>query len=176
MKVEAVKKHMLSINPSCKVTCNSNSIQDVSDIKGIIASSDIVINTIDCHQTYFDIIENGRKCEKLVLCPYNPGFSGFLLAFSQDSCASSEVFDLSEELNDMTISKQVLDNFPQLNTLKNLGITSREFIDSVSSQGYFPQFIVGAAMSSALVLATIVEYLSGNAIKLAPDVSYLNTI
>src|SRR5690606_20094577 len=112
MKAEALKNKILKINPSCSISINTHYIRKSGDVETEIENNDIVINTIDCNKLYFDIIEYARNKHKLVICPFNPGFAGMAICFTYDSAASYEMFDLTRELNDIEISRQLFDKFP----------------------------------------------------------------
>jgi molybdopterin/thiamine biosynthesis adenylyltransferase len=174
-KSSAIKNKLLQINPDCIITASETYVKDIQDVTAIIDASDIVINTVDCNKVYFDIIEYARAKNKLVLCPFNPGYAGLVICFNHESASSSEVFDLEKtRLDDYEISKQLFDKYPQMQTLKQAGSTSDEFLNNAKKNGYFPQINIGALITTALILSIIVRYLKNETIELAPHISYLN--
>lgn len=174
-KVNVTKEKILSINPNCQITVNSSYLQLQEDYQHEIENCDIVINTVDCNQVYFDIIEYSRKMNKLVICPFNPGFAGLVICFNQNSTAASQVFDLGcQNLNDIEISKQLFDKFPQIQTIKQANTTCDEFLNNTTQKGYFPQINIGALITTALTLTTLIKFLKKEPISLAPNISYLN--
>lgn len=170
-KAEVLKERILKINPSCHVYSNNTYINTQDDFIEQIDNSDIVINTVDCNQTYFDIIEYARSKNKLVICPFNPGFGGFILCFNQHSAPSHETFDLSGELNDIEIARQLFEKYPEMMTLREAKSTADEFLLNASSC-YFPQIGIGALITTALTLTTMVNFLAGETITLAPNILY----
>jgi hypothetical protein len=174
-KVEALARHVKAINPGCAVTVRTDRVDSVECVREVIAAHDVVIITTDSDRIYFDIVEHGRRTGKLVLCPLNPGFSGVVIAFSDQSAPADAVFDLSGELSDLTIAQQVLARFSDLSTLKDVGMTADAFIRRVEEQGHFPQMVIGAAATGALVLSALVDYVAGNPLRLAPQYYAFNT-
>lgn len=164
-----LKQKMLAINPLSNITHEIDYVDDIDDIKDVINSSDIIINTIDCNRTYFDLIEYSRLRGKLVICPFNPGFSGLVLNFTKDSASVYNIFDLEKELDDFEISKQLFQNYPQLKTLKEANSTSESFLNNAKAS-YFPQIIIGASITCGMVLSTIVNYLNEKPIIKMPTI------
>lgn len=134
----------------------------------------MIINTVDCTSLYFDIIEYGRQQDKLVICPFNPGFGGLVIFFNKYSAQVSEVFDLSfpSSLNDIEITRQLFKYYPDLKTLEQAQHTQEGFLKNVSMYGYFPPIAVGALHTASFVLTGILNYIEGKPIDLAPKLVY----
>jgi len=174
-KVEALARHAKGINPGCAVTVRTDRVDSVDSVREVIAAHDVVIITTDSDQTFFDIVEHGRRAGKLVLCPLNPGFSGLVIAFSDRSAPAGDLFDLTGALSDLTMARQVLARFSRLSTRADIGMTADAFIQRVEDQGHFPQMVIGATATCALVLSVLVDHVAGNPIRLAPDYYAFNT-
>lgn len=122
------------------------------------------------------VIEYARSKNKLVLCPFNTGFSGLVICFSKDSASSDQTFDLKKSrLDDHEIAKQLFEKYPEVTTLKQANKSNDAFFENVTKKGHFPQINIGALISTALVLTNIVKFIKGEAIKLAPAISYLDS-
>ena len=175
-KAAILKNKILAINPLCNIEANTNNITNINDCLGQINKGDIIINTIDCNRTYFDIIEYTRTQNKLVICPFNPGFSGLTIAFNQSSCSSYELFGINHKhhLNDLEIARQLFIKYPQINTLKQVNQSLENFLETITTRGYFPQITIGALITNALVLTMIIKFLNDESIALAPNIAYLN--
>lgn len=174
-KAHAVKEKIILINPDCEVSINTSYIKTKEDYQHEIDKCDIVINTVDCNQIYFDLIEYARTKNKLVICPFNPGYAGLVICFNKKSAATNQMFDLeTQHLDDHEISKQLFAKFPQMQTLKQANTISEEFINKSIQQGYFPQINIGALITTALTLTTIIKFLKNEEIILAPEIFYLN--
>ncbi|WP_162265598.1 ThiF family adenylyltransferase [Legionella santicrucis] len=173
-KAVALKNKLLAINSLCDIQANTNYIKSIHECSEQINQGDIIINTIDCNKTYFDIIEYARTQNKLVICPFNPGFSGLAVAFNQNSCSSYEFFGINHQyhLNDLEVAKQLFIKYPQINTLKQANQSLDQFLETITTQGYFPQIIIGALMTTALVLTMMIKFLNDEPIALAPDIDF----
>ncbi|MBX9702877.1 MAG: ThiF family adenylyltransferase [Silvanigrellaceae bacterium] len=175
-KVDALKNNLLNINPLCQIETQKGYINQLSDISEHICQSDIIINTVDCKQIYFDIIEYGREKDKLVICPFNPGFGGLVFLFSKQSVSASEVFDLNNgfQLNDIEISRQLFEKYSKIKTISQAGQTINGFLDNVIVNNYFPQMIIGALQTTAFITTNIVKFIQNKPIRLAPDFFYID--
>lgn len=175
-KTEALKANLLKINPFCHIVTHTERLSSLETIIEQLAASDIIINTIDCTSLYFDIIEYGRQTDKLVICPFNPGFGGLVIFFNKHSAKASEVFDLSSPstLNDIEITRQLFEYYPDLKTLEQAQQTKEGFLKNVTTYGYFPQIVVGALQTTVLILSSIVDFLEGRPVTLAPKLVYLD--
>lgn len=176
-KASVLKKRILAINPHCRISSSEKYIQNMSDAAAIVDNSDIIVNTIDCTRVYFDLIDYARQKNKLVLCPFNPGFSGMLLAFTADSASPHDIFDTRDDskLNDHAVAGQLFENFPEIRAPQQASLSADAFLRQVAVNGYFPQINIGALLTTALTLTTIVKYLKNEAIKLAPGISCLDS-
>jgi molybdopterin-synthase adenylyltransferase len=56
-KANVLKTRLLRINPLCSISVTTNYIDKLEDFEETIKNTDIIINTVDCNKTYFDIIE-----------------------------------------------------------------------------------------------------------------------
>lgn len=175
-KAEALKANLLKINPFCQVMTHTERLSSIVPPIEQLETSDIIINTVDCTPLYFEIIEYGRRNNKLVICPFNPGFGGLVILFSKQSVEASEVFDLRSpsSLNDLEITRQLFENYPDLKTLEQARQTKEGFFQNVSTYSYFPQIVVGALQTTAFVLTSIVHFLEGKPLDLAPKLVYLD--
>lgn len=171
-KVDVLKKRIKSINPNSKVRVTTNYISSIDDIKEGITQSDIIINTVDCNKLYFDIIECGMKYKKLVVCPFNPGYDGFVLFFNQNSALPQKVFNLDIPLDDIQISRQIFEKYPMLKTLDQANVGLNGFLEN--ARNYFPQIIVGAELTTALSIIGMIKNINGESIPLAPDPFFVN--
>ncbi|OGT31208.1 MAG: hypothetical protein A3E87_04825 [Gammaproteobacteria bacterium RIFCSPHIGHO2_12_FULL_35_23] len=173
-KTKVLEKNILEINPNCNISISTTYIQRIDEIKKQIDDSDIIINTLDCNQIYFDVIEYGRSKNKLIICPFNPGFAGLIICFSHNSSSCWEVFDKKEVLNDFEISKQLFLKYPEIASFIPAEISIDEFL-MYAQNYYFPQISIGAAIVTAMTLTSIIKFFKKEPLKLAPDIFYLNS-
>ncbi len=174
-KVETLRNKILSINPECNISTENIFLESLDQIKDKINSSDIIINTIDCSALYFEIIEYARLQNKLVICPFNPGFGGLVMCFSKDSASPYKVFDFSKQINDFEIVKQLFMLFPQIKTLEHLNITLED-ASLLSNIEYFPQTTIGASITCGMVLTALVSYLKNEKIIQMPNIYYFDSL
>jgi len=172
-KVFSLKKKLLEINPEIVVHTHSTYIESIDEIHEEIEKSDIIINTVDCDRTYFDLIEDATLRKKLVICPFNPGYGGLVACFSYQSASAYEMFKCKDPIDDIEIAKKILDRFPDI--CKKQKISNKMFIDSVHKNNYFPQLIIGGAIASSLVVTNMIKYLRDEPISLAPNFQYLSS-
>ena len=172
-KVEALRKKILEINPLCNISVGAGFVGSINDVVEQIDDSDVVINTVDCTQIYFDIIEYARKNNKLVLCPFNPGFAGLVLCFSRESVSCWDVFDKQKPLDDFEISQQLFLKYPEINAPAQAGGSIEEFLTN-AREHYFPQINIGALLASSMVLTAMIKFLKKEPLKLAPEIFYVN--
>lgn len=168
-KVDVIAKRLKAINPECHLSVNNCYVKSVDEIKHIIDKSDVIINTIDCNQVYFDMIEYGRTQGKLVLCPFNIGFGGFILSFAHDSSNCWKVFDRNKELNNTEVALQLFKKYSNIKMLKQLNCTPEEYSKKVQETCFAPQINIGASVASAMLLTILIKYLKGESFPLAPD-------
>jgi len=172
-KVDALRRRVLSINPDCEVQTQNRYIKSLDEVCETIEQYDIIINTVDCNKIYFDIINYGMSENKLVLCPYNPGYAGLVICFTRDSFPPEKVFDVTKKLDDVEIARQLFTRYPDIDTLRQANTTMNQFL-SVSKSSYFPQTGIGALATSSLVMTVILKYIQGIDIPLAPEIVYVN--
>ena len=174
-KSKILEKNVLSINPNSYIRTVDRYIESIDSIEDIIKEYGIIVNTVDCNQIYFDIIEHGQNNEKLVLCPFNTGFGAALLSFTDKSERFWDVFDKTKQKNNLEIAKQLFVNYPEINMLEELNCTLDQFAADVNRNSFIPQINIGASIASAMLIRTILRYLNGNALKLFPEIYHLNT-
>lgn len=172
LKSEALSQKLQTINPSCKLSVNHDFISNINEIKTIIDEYEIIINTIDCNQTYFDLIEYGRAQNKLVLCPYNAGWGALIFVFSKESASSWDIFDKNRPLNNIEIAAQILERYPEVSMLNELNTSLSGFIEAVETNKFIPQMISGASIASGLLLNLLFNHLKGEPLRLVPDLNY----
>ncbi len=170
-KVKALKIRALKINPDLKIVTKMAYIKDVKEVKAYIDQSDIVINTIDFCKANFDIIDYVRKANKLIICPFNPGFGGITLNFTANSPSPYEIFSLENGFHDIAIIKQLFERYPEINTLNDTGLSLDDFLNN-SQEKYFPQMVISASITTGMVLNVIKRYLNGEAITIMPEIYY----
>lgn len=119
-----------------------------------LEQAEIIINTVDCGPLYFDIIENYRK-EKLVICPFNPGFGGLVVCFTPTSSSAYDFFETKIPIDDTQIAQCLLKK-PGV----TLGKKHEDFFTALAEKGYFPQLGIGAAMTSSLAATCAIDYLN----------------
>lgn len=171
-KVIALQKRLKAINPNLSCSCLEKRFESLEQIEQILSEADIIVNTIDCGSLYFDVIDTYRKKNKLIICPFNPGFGGLVVCFTEESTSSFEFFETDKPLDDFEIARHLLRKVNG-SISAQADKTDKEFLDSVVDRGYFPQLSIGANLTAAITVTAAVDYLKGKPILTSPDFYYL---
>jgi hypothetical protein len=164
-----VTKQILGwLNPNIRVQAYDCNLTN-SNLKKIISDSDIVINTIDVNNTYYNIIECSLKLGSVVICPFNVGFGGVVAVFNEKSIHPKQVWP-GGILNEQDFYKGFLDAAQgyQLPNYVKGGISG--LVKRSRERGFYPQTIIGAQVISSITLTIILSIISGESIPIFPNV------
>lgn len=170
-KAATLRKRLLEINPEISCDCLEERIQTLEQIKLELSQADIIINTVDCGPLYFDIIETYRKMKKLVICPFNPGFGGLVVLFTENSTSAYDFFQTQRPIDDVEVARCLLRK-PGVTISKQVGKTDEDFFYALEEKGYFPQLAIGAALTGGMTVTSAVDYLKNGTIRSSPDFFY----
>lgn len=173
-KVIALKQRLTAINSNISCHEESERIKSLEHFENLLTNSDIIINTIDCGYLYFELIEKYRKQNKLIICPFNPGFGGLIVCFTANSSSAYDFFETLLPLDDVEIARCLL-NKPGCTISSQVGKSNKDFFSALSEKGYFPQLAIGAAITSSLTVTAAIEYLKTGTVQVAPYFSYVPT-
>jgi molybdopterin-synthase adenylyltransferase len=167
-KVEVIKDLCMSINPHCMIESHRSYLEDPQQHLREMDESSIVINTVDCGQVYFDLTEIARQ-KTLVICPFNPGYSGFVICFNKESQSIYQHFNTECAKTEHEISHHILETHNELYVREMTKKSASEFIEIVEKTGFYPQIAIGASYVAALVNHIILNHLTGEPIKTSPE-------
>lgn len=173
LKVNALKKALLKINPYLDCKTSEKKINDLTLVQELIDSSDIIINTLDYGTAYFDVIEYARSMDKLVICPFNPCDSGLVVNFSKESQSIYDFLKTKTPLSARDFPIRLRQLYANKQFPKRLADDCQNIMGSYHSKRYFPQLILGAHLTTALVIKCLLDFLSGREIKEAPELMYI---
>jgi hypothetical protein len=168
-KAAATKEALLKINPDAQIL-DLPAFFDQEDLERWVPRANFVINTIDFENDSFrHCSQICRKYEKIELFPTNLGFGGSLVAFNSKSPTFSEFFKTEDSV---VLKKKILEylilNKKAPTYMKEA--YSRYLLQKVGKPD--PQLGIGAAMTSALTVTTMVRVVSGETIKTFPQDFY----
>lgn len=167
-KANSLKNRLEAINPALNCSCLDAYLETIEQIDDELMAADIIVNTIDCGPLYFELIETYRNRGKLVLCPFNGGFMGIIVCFTELSLSSYDFFETDRPLDDFEIAKCLLRKTNGAITLP-MNKSGRDFLEAVSARGYFPQLAIGGAITAAIGATLAVNYLDDKELRLAPE-------
>ena len=171
-KVDVLLKKLKAINSDIDVSKIVMNISNISQVIEFIKEGDIIINTLDCDSLYFEVVNACMQQNKLVVCPFNPGFAGLVVCFNK---ASGTLFDLlgTEKVESgLEFSKKLIKNNNQIELPNYIRENIDEFFQEIERRGYEPQITIGVHMSSSIVLSCIIKYLNGDTIPLSPRIIF----
>lgn len=168
-KVLVMQKRLKDINQNITCQILPERIQSLDQIRDILDQTDIIILTFDSSSLYFDIIDLYRKKGKLVICPFNPGFGGLAICFTESSCSSYEFFETQKPSTDIE-QAQIL-----MKRAKGIGKEYDQFFKSIFEKGYFPQLAIGSAITGALVTTAALKFLKNEKIVTAPNINWVSS-
>lgn len=171
-KALVTSEKILEINPTAKTEVTQNFV-GVDEVKEYIKKGDIVINSADFDEVTYAVDEVTAKLGKISISPLNIGFGSVIAVFSNKSKRLSEMTNGIAKNDKQYLLKYYkslqgykLPNYVQKSLAKIFFFIARK--------GYFPQNIIAAHLSSAIILNIIVNYLEGAEVRLAPRVYNLD--
>lgn len=135
-----------------------------------VSMADVVVNLVDFDETTYKLNEVAKEQNKLSLTALNIGWmEGFCLIFSPGSCT----------LEDMTGGKIINDETKFFESFTR-SITGYQFPDyfmkdfewimkTRAEKGYNPQLGIGALMTSATIVLSMVRHVVGASLIFAPE-------
>ncbi len=165
-KAEAVKKHLLDINPNCIITTIDRFIESADEASELISQNDIIFNMSDPKEIFYDINDIAQEQDKLVLCPLDLGYDSFVLAFDKNSPKAEEI-----------VGGRIIGNQAFLNiVIKTKGGVPEEISGLIKELAKFdenrtsiPQLGTTVYITSALMINACIMKLQEKNIPLAPN-------
>lgn len=171
-KVKALQKKLLSINPNAEIDVLESGIRGIEDINNIIKQGDIIVNTIDCGNLYFNLVHIAMKSKKFVVCPFNPGFGGLAVCFNEHSGNLYDLLNTNKVESGLEFSRKLILNNPKIELPQDIRSNINILFNQILERGYEPQLAVGVNMSSAIGISCIIKYLNDEAIPYCPSIVY----
>jgi molybdopterin/thiamine biosynthesis adenylyltransferase len=171
-KVDALEKKLLDINPNVSVTLFRQGIQCKEDVDLILRQGNIIINTIDYGSLYFHLVHQGMKENKLIICPFNPGFGGLVVCFNICSGTLFDLLNTKDVECGAEFSKKLIMNNLEIQIPAEMRNNLDSLFNNICQRGYDPQIVIGVTMSSSIGLSCIIKYLSGEKIPFCPTIIF----
>lgn len=171
-KCEALLDILLSINPEIEISIKNQKIINKQDIDNVINGSDVIINTIDYSQCYFDLVHESMRLNKLVICPFNAGFGGLVVCFNKDSGSLYDLLNTDKVEIGLEFDRKLIMNNPAIEIPLDVRRDLDLFKAEILKNGYNSQICIGAHMSASIVISCIVNFLSGKQISYCPSILY----
>jgi molybdopterin/thiamine biosynthesis adenylyltransferase len=170
-KAEVVGLRVRGVNPKATTKIIKKHISS-DEVEEIISMGNIVINSADFDEVTYKINEICNKQNKLSISPLNIGFGTITSAYTKDS----------KTLKELTEGYAKNDNDYLLKMNKNLDYKLPKYLSKnivkalsyIAIKGFFPQNIIAAQSSCVAIEHTILRYLDGKKINLAPKVVALD--
>ncbi len=173
-KVSVVKERILSINPEAHVVSRTAKISNKADMMKSIENADIIINTMDCGPEYFEFVELARQAHKLILCPFNAGFSAVVICFSDASDSIYETLQTETPLMNLNFYARLLQLNPHISLRGFTETDPQKIFARIHQQGYDPQIFIGVNLASCLLHACMIRYLNQEEVVLAKKINYVS--
>lgn len=171
-KVKALKQRLLKIDPKAEISIIDKGIEELNDVKNTIIESDIIVNTIDYGQAYFDLVEYASAINKLVICLFNPGFGGLAVCFNKGSANLYALLQTDQVETGLAFSKKLIKNNPGIKIPNSMRDDLDSLFNLIAQTGCEPQISIGTYMSSAIGLTCTIKYLNQEPIPYCPSVIY----
>lgn len=166
-KAECLRESLLKINPYASIQVIPRYV-GVDDVESLVAKGDIIINCADFNEVTYEIETATSECGKLSISPLNIGFGSVILAFNNESASLK---DLTKGIakNDVDYLKRLKKGINKYELPLYLRNNLIKVFLFIARKNFFPQNIIAAETSNIIVLNTIIRYLKGDRIRLAPD-------
>jgi molybdopterin/thiamine biosynthesis adenylyltransferase len=164
-KVDATENVIQKINPHAVIETFPEAI-NVESVEKVVSAGDIIVNMVDPDETMYlmNKLTTARKAP--ILFPLNLGFGGFSLVFTSSSASLEEI--LGEKVFGSSFYPALLQSLDYLPP-KYLQLFYRKH-DQELEQRPLPQLGIAAALTSALIVTTMIRIATGRPIKEAPEV------
>ena len=113
---------------------------------------------------------------KYVLLPFSVGFWGFVFVFNKDTPSLDEILGDGTIKNDTDFYQTLLKRIPHIELPEYISVNLNMIFSEVTKKKNIPQICIGAEITSALVVTTIVKILSNHKIPLAPRFSHVDLL
>lgn len=169
-KATSLAKYIKQINPKCNVEVHNKYITG-KDINNVVRKGDVLINTVNFDQIFFQLLERAQKYSNFVLLPLNIGFGSITIVFHRHN------HDFLKLTRSVTADYQMYSYL--LTHLKNLKIDrkifNRKVFTKILKVGYDPQIGIAANLSASLVVDCIFDILSRKKLRVYPYAYQINT-
>jgi molybdopterin/thiamine biosynthesis adenylyltransferase len=166
-KATVIGKRLMQVNPDVKTRIIEKHINS-DEVEDVISQGDIVINSADFDEVTYKINEVCNLQNKLSISPLNIGFGTVTSAYTRESVTLSELTEgYAKNDNDYLLKMNKNLNYKLPKYLRKNIVKALTF---VAIKGFFPQNIIAAHSSCLAIEHTILRYLDGKRINLAPEV------
>ncbi|MCA1031295.1 ThiF family adenylyltransferase [Bacillus timonensis] len=160
LKVDALKAHLLAINPDIQVTTYAEGVNE-GNVEEFVSGADYVIDAID----YFAFPEAvalhraARKHEKYIITAVALGFGASVLTFAPGGMTIEEYIGIPAE---MTIEQLKGVTFPASQYASYLpSYVTEDMIEECLAQKVIPTISVGQALGPGALVSQMVLHLLG---------------
>ena len=174
-KATATASILRKINSKSNIEVYRNHIKS-EDIPHLARKSDFIINTVDFGKVYSDLVKIVQSKNKYVLLPFSVGFGGFVFVFNKDTPSLDEILGDGTIKNDTDFYQTLLKRIPHIELPEYISVNLNMIFSEVTKKKNIPQICIGAEITSALVVTTIVKILSNHKIPLAPRFSHVDLL
>lgn len=166
-KAKVLAKRIKEVSKDAEIKVVEKHIKDKEEIKGLILSSDVVINMSDPAPEMYEINRQATKNNRPVFFPMNLGYISFLMVFDKRSKALEDV--LGGEICGNGFYLELI-----ARSFKKLPQSLNDLMQSVDKRVLTgdlpaPQIGVTAFITSALLVTTLLKYIKGERVKTAPE-------
>jgi hypothetical protein len=166
-KAEALEKKIKKINKYSDVVVISKFIK-AGDVENVIKMGDIIINCADLDAVTYRICEESMSQEKLSISPLNIGFGTIILAFTKESESLLSITGGLPE-NDIDYLKKLYKGMADYKLPTYVKKNLLKAFLFINKNKFFPQNVIATQLSTSIILHTIIRYMDGKKIKLAPS-------
>ncbi len=142
-----------------------------------VSKTDVVVNMVDFNETTYAINDIARKQKKPVFFPMNIGWGhGFCLVFTPKSATLEEVIGSKIINDDIKFFVNLLQNIENYQLPVYILQDFSKIMTEFKEKEYPPQLGLGASCISVTVVDSIVQFLFGKSLKIAPEPMTMNDV
>jgi molybdopterin/thiamine biosynthesis adenylyltransferase len=153
-KAKVTAKLIKHISPATKVEVVPQFLHSRDDMAALVAKSDFVINTVDPGEAFWELTEITRSLRKVELHPLNAGWWSFVYVSLPDSPPLEEI--LGGKVYGYELYQRLINLAPQIDLPQ---VVIKRLSEVIAGKLPFPQIATTSAVTAAIVVNAIVEYL-----------------
>ncbi len=176
-KVEALADAILAKNPEAILDGSHVGRITPDSAAAFVSLADLVVLTVDFDETLYAVTQAAREQGKPVFAPLNLGFSGFCVILTPEAATIEELVG-GQIINDFPLYLERLVSsvegwrIPRYLEEKRADLAQ---IMAESENRGIPQLGIAACRSSSIVVESMIKYLAGLPLSVAPRVVTLDS-